>query len=161
MIVVNVILVIISIIVAALFFNSIEDRCKYKSKIYFKESLDDIGLPIITLSNNNKLFHFLIDSGASISVVDALALKDLEYTKLTAEGTVYGVDGNEIPVEYVNMKLSYGRNEYSDDFQVTRIHAFDNLLEANNVKISGILGNSFLNNYNCDISFKDRSIFIR
>ena len=85
----------------------------------------------------------------------------MEYTKLSAEGTVYGVDGNETPVEYVNVKLSYGKNKYSDDFQVTRVHAFDNLLEANNVKISGILGNSFLNNYNCNISFEEHSIFIR
>lgn len=124
-------------------------------KISFKESLDLVGVPIITFKNNNKKYNFILDTGASNSVINAKVLKQLEYTKIEGSSQLWGMEGNVQHVEYVKMPLYYWGVEFEEEFQVVNMEeSFNKIKEGFGVTVSGILGSSFFNNYNYILDFK-------
>jgi hypothetical protein len=155
MLILEIIIIIVLVTMVALFINGIEDYCKYKHalKIPFNESLENIGLPVVTFMNNEKEFNFIIDTGASLSVIDERMLKDLNYSLLPIKGEMYGIDGSIIPVNYVKIDLQYDNALFQESFQVTEINAFDSLKSSNNIEIAGIISSDFMNNYQVTIDF--------
>lgn len=120
-------------------------------KISFRESLDLIELPIITLKNNNIKLNFLLDTGATLSVIDSNFLnstKDLKYVEKKEKGTIYGMEGDIKEVGFINMDIQYKDNTYNEDFQTLDMSgAFGNLKEETGVKVVGILSSSFFSKY--------------
>ena len=51
-------------------------------KISFKDTIDKTGLPIVSFSQNDKHFDFIIDTGAEYSVINSNSLKDLYYVRI-------------------------------------------------------------------------------
>ena len=153
MTVVWVIFVFIGIAATALVVNAIED---YNSTIKFKiqNTLQNVGVPIIALYNNNKRFNFLIDSGANLSLIDSNILDEIECDYLDNTGTMYGVGGKIIKVTYIKMSLFIEDSIFTEDFQVTDLTpTFHRIEEKNGVKIHGILGNSFFEKYSGIINY--------
>lgn len=156
MVIWHILIAFIVVIVLAVIINGIEE---YNNKntlaeLSFADSMGRLDLPVITLTNNGQTFNFLIDTGASISVVDSVALDKLNYTKLNTVGDAYGIDGNVVKVSYVSMDLTNGDIAFTEQFQVMRLDAFDNLRESDNLDLSGILGGSFLKALGCIIDFE-------
>lgn len=101
-----------------------------------------IGIPIIKVTQKNHKYYFLIDTGSEHSTIHPDVLDVLEYTKREDISTmVYDVNGNisGVPIITTDFKLSnkYG---FRESFQV-----FNFVIHQNTkVKISGLLGSSFL-----------------
>lgn len=130
------------------------DKIKKIDTISFKESLDLTDLPIITLYNNGKRFNFLLDTGASLSVIDSNILNKLQYSKVNMVGTVFGMEGNKIDVEYIGAELTYKNKIYYENFQVVDMSApFKEIKSESGVTLSGILGNSFFTKYKYILDF--------
>lgn len=147
----------------ALFINIIEDyNNKLKTRISFKDSIDIVDLPVISLSNNGKIFNFIIDTGSTYSILNVKILNKLKYNEIpNMLGTAYGIDGNIINVNYINLVLHYNKVELEDVFQVIEVPAFDNIKEQNNIEIAGILGNTFLKKYKYIIDFNKMMIYTK
>lgn len=151
------------IIVLAIIINGIEDYGS-KNKLFklsFGESMGRLNLPVVTLTNNGKDFNFLVDTGASVSVIDSKVLDEFEHTKLEAKGNAYGVDGNIVKVEYVNIELSTEATTFTKQFQVMRLNAFDNLRETDGLDLHGILGSDFLNANGSIIDFEQLLLYLK
>ena len=145
----------------AILINGIEDYNEKNrlNKESFANTSGEMKFPIITFSNNNRLFNFLIDTGASYSVIDSAILDEFDYKVIEdAKGTTYGIDGNLVNVSYILANLKLGNNEFKEAFQVMRVPAFDNLKEKNNIIIVGILGSVFLDRYNFMVDFSDYNL---
>lgn len=127
-----------------------------KVRISFKAGMEKTDFPVITLENNGTLYNFLVDTGASLSVVDEGVLKSITHTPINVtKSQMYGIDGNIITVDFVKINLKYKDNEFVEAFQVTTIPGFDNIEKDDGVRLSGILGCSFFNRYKSEIDFKN------
>lgn len=152
-----VVLTIIIVSVVAFIVNGVEDYLKVNSTVglSFTDTMNQLDLPIVTLVNNGHAFKFLIDTGATLSIVDSLMLDKLNYTELNTKGSAYGIDGNISEVNYIKMDISHKDTVFTEEFQVIRMKAFDNISDTNNIQLTGILGNSFLRKYKYKIDFEN------
>ena len=72
------------VLVLAIIINGIEDYCKQKNRINmsFKEAMDLVELPVVTFYNGDKKFNFLLDTGATISVINSNILDNFTHEKV-------------------------------------------------------------------------------
>ena len=125
-----------------------------KVKMSFKAGINKTQLPVVTFKNNDTEYNFLIDCGSTISLVEEKALKAISHTPLKdVNGSMYGIDGNVINVSYVKINLEYKDNVFTDAFQVSDIPGFDNIEKSDGIRLSGILGVSFLQKYKSQLDF--------
>ena len=157
MFILEVLIVIVAVFVVATLINGIEDYHNRSSlvRLSFTDNMGRLNLPIVSLTNNGQSFNFLIDTGATLSVIDSNALDKLAYTKVETTGNAYGVDGNIVPVEYARIELNHEETKFVDEFQIMRVDAFDNIKESDKIEIVGILGSTFLKRYDFTINYKD------
>lgn len=125
-------------------------------KISFRETMDLVELPIITFKVGENKYNFLLDTGASLCIVDSNVLDTMNHQQLEGEGTVYGIGGKETEVTYVRVALKYKEVEYADTFQVLDLSTtFGALKEEHGVNLHGVLGNSFFQKYKYVIDFDE------
>lgn len=163
MFILEVLIVLAAVFVIATVINGIEDYHTRNSlvRLSFTDNMGRLNLPVVSLTNNGQSFNFLIDTGATLSVIDSNALGKLAYTKVETTGNAYGVDGNIIPVEYARIELNHENTKFVDEFQIMRVDAFDNIKESDKIEIVGILGSTFLKRYDFTINYKDLIIFAK
>ena len=163
MFILEVLIMFVAVFVIAIIINGIEDYHTKNSliRLSFIDTMGRLKLPIVSLTNNGQSFNFLIDTGATLSVIDSNALDKLAYTKVETTGNAYGVDGNIVPVEYARIELNHEKTKFVDEFQIMRVDAFDNIKESNKIEIVGILGSTFLERYNFVIDYKDLIIYVK
>lgn len=156
MIILKAAIILIGVLVLAIIINGIRNCYRRNSltRLPFTDTMRRIKLPIVSLTNNGQTFKFLIDTGATLSVVDSKVLNKLDYSKLNIKGNAYGIDGNIVNVDYVIMALSHDNTEFVEEFQVMRLDAFDNLRKTDNIDLAGILGGAFLKRYNFVVDYK-------
>ena len=74
------IIILVTIIFIAYIVNKIETTKKeINSRISFKEALDLTSLPIVTFENNGRKINFLLDTGASKSIINVRELSTCKY----------------------------------------------------------------------------------
>lgn len=150
----KIIFVLVLVGVAALVAKIVEDVRNNTNHISFREAMDLVELPIITFYNSGKKFNFLLDTGATISVIDSNALSNFTHEKVKASGTLYGIEGNQVDVSYVKASLEYKGKTYDEEFQVVDMSpAFSKLKSESGINLSGILGNSFFKKYQYVLDF--------
>lgn len=148
--------ILLTVVILALIINGVEDYCKQKKRVSmsFKEAMDLVDLPVITFYNNGKKFNFLLDTGATLSVIDSNVLDNFSYKELDGTGTICGMEGNKIDVSYVRAFLEYKSMNYEEDFQVVDMSAAFNQVRAESgVTLSGILGSLFFKRYQYVLDF--------
>ena len=157
MFILEVLIMLVAVFVITIIINGIEDYHTRNSlvRLSFTDNMGRLNLPIVSLTNNGQSFNFLIDTGATLSVIDSNALDKLAYTKVETTGNAYGVDGNIVPVEYARIELTYEKTKFVDEFQIMRVDAFDNIKESDKIEIVGILGSTFLKRCDFTINYKD------
>ena len=143
-----VVLAIISFTVVYLYYK----RCRFKFP--FKDTMGEVGLPIVSFEQNGKSFNFIIDSGADASVINTTSLAKLDYTKLEGNRCVYGIDGTPIEISYVGIKLFSQNHKFVEAFQVLDAPGMSNIEQAHHIEIAGILGSAFLKRYGFLIDYK-------
>lgn len=155
--VLEVIGIMLAVIILAIIINGVEDYCKQRKRvnISFKEAMDLVDLPVITFYNDNRKFNFLLDTGATMSVIDSNVLDIFTHKRLEDEGTVFGMEGNRTTVSYVRASLYYKNKSYEEDFQVVDMSsAFSKVKEESGVSLSGILGSLFFQRYQYVLDFE-------
>ena len=119
-----------------------------KSAISFRESLDLTGLPVVTFNQNKNKFNFLLDTGATNSVINEAQLTNIKHSIIEdATCEVYGIEGNIQTVPFVHIEFMRDI-KYTGAFQVVDMSAaFDSVKAETGVTIVGILGNDFFQKY--------------
>lgn len=148
---------------AAIFADTVDASRKNKGKnidgagkISFRETMDLVDLPIITFLVGDKKCNFILDTGASYSLIDSTVLGTIEHERLNIEGTVYGINGKEQDAGFAKIVLKYKGVNYSDEFQIVDLSsAFTMLKEEHGVNLHGMLGSSFFQKYKYVIDFDE------
>lgn len=147
----------LAVVILAVIINGVDDYCRQKNRVNmsFKEAMDLTDLPVITFYNNGKKFNFLLDTGATMSVIDSNVLSNLSHENLDDAGSVYGMEGNRIEVSYVKALLEYKGRNYEEVFQVINMSAaFNQVKSESGVTLSGILGSLFFKKYQYVLDFE-------
>lgn len=130
---------------------------KNKATIPFKESVDLVGLPIVTFTNNGQKLHFLLDTGSDDSyivpsILDKLIIvskQDSSDPIVTAGGSVQS-DGN------VTLSISYKNHTFINTFKINHMEdVFEEAFSTSGIVVHGILGSIFFNKYNYILDFKE------
>ena len=76
--------IMLAIIILSIIINGVEDYCKQRKRVdmSFKEAMDLVDLPVITFYNNGNKFNFLLDTGATMTVIDSNVLNSLSHEKI-------------------------------------------------------------------------------
>lgn len=162
MVVLKVLLILIAVIVVSVIINGIKDyNRRPKNPLTFDKDLFKIvGMPIIKLYNNGKVFHFVVDSGAALSTIDVDSLKNLEYSKTNIVGTAYGIDGNIVETSTVCITLHYDKVSLPNNFQVLDLSQMcENFEKEHNIHLAGLLGSDFLSKYEYVLDFDKLVMF--
>ena len=125
-------------------------------RMSFRETMDLCELPIVTFMNNGKKLNFLLDTGASKSVIHSGALDGLTYKNLDKSGDLYGIDGKRQDASFISMSIGYGGKDYSEEFQsVDMSIPFSNLKSDFGVNLHGILSSTFFQKYRYVLNFDE------
>lgn len=146
-------IVVIAVIAALIVYEYF--RAKKPVNMSFRESMDLVDLPVITFYNNGNKYNFLLDTGATMSVIDSNVISNMQYEELANRGTLFGMEGKKIEVPYIRASLEYKDRKYEEDFQVTDMSEAFKLVKAESgVQLSGILGSLFFKKYQYILDFE-------
>lgn len=128
--------------------------------IPFKSTTGNFDLPVVHLYSKGKKLNFIVDTGASNSLLDINSLDRLEDVEKieTDNCALYGIDGKPVNVEYVSATLHVGKTTFREEFQVTEIPAIQAIKTLEDMDISGFLGSSFLRKHKANIDFDSHTI---
>lgn len=126
------------------------------SSMSFRETMDLCELPIVTFMNNGKKLNFLLDTGASKSVIHSGALEGLTYRNTNKSGDIYGIDGKRKGASFINMSIGYKGKDYNEEFQsIDMSIPFSNLKADFGVNLHGILSSTFFQKYKYILDFDE------
>lgn len=152
--IINAIIILILAALAGYFGNKLP--VANRSKVSFMEAYDLTGLPIVTFKQGKIKCNFLLDTGATHSVIIPKATQVLEYTETDTKNSIYGMEGNSKEVCNIIINFSLKNKKYTEEFQVVDMsNAFDALKQDTGVTIHGIIGGSFFAKYGYVIDYKD------
>lgn len=131
-------------------------RDKQLNVMSFKEAIDLTNVPVITFEQNNKKINLLLDTGASLSVIDKKFAKKLKTVPNENLSSTVGISGELVDnIPNVNIIFTYMNNTFEDTFQVIDMtKTFDYIKSNTGVTIHGILGTSFMQKYKYIIDFE-------
>ena len=148
-------IILILIVISAIIINGVED-CNRKDAMSFREAMDLTSLPIVTFYQGDKKFNFLLDTGATLSVINQAVLESITYTTTDRAGELFGVDGVKREVSYTSINLTYKNKEYTEEFQVLDMQeAIDQVKAESGVNMVGIIGSEFFRKYKYVLDFDE------
>lgn len=156
--VLKIVIILLAVALLVIIINGAEDYCKQKKRenMSFRETMDLCELPIVTFMNNGKKLNFLLDTGASKSVIHSEALDGLTYKSLNKSGDVYGIDGKRQDASFISMSIGYKGKDYSEEFQsIDMSIPFSNLKSDFGVNLHGILSSTFFQKYKYVLNFDE------
>lgn len=162
MIVINLIIVFVGIIIAALLANAVEDHNnKHIVDMPFKEAMENEGMPLITFNQGRKKLTFLIDTGSNLSFIDPSILKGLKIEESNSEDiNIITGGGNKSSSKNVKIKFNYNKFNVEETFVINEMKEnFD--AAFSNYKVRGILGSNFLQKYGYIIDYKNLNIYCK
>ena len=142
-----------------LLFRFRKNKQKENLSFSFKDTIGEVGLPIVSFEHNGKLFDFIIDSGASYSTICPEYLNDFYYVPLEGNGAIFGIEGNVQDTSLVGIILFSSKYEFVQTFQVTPIPGINTMNEFYNKNVVGILGSDFLLKYKFLIDYNDLTAY--
>lgn len=153
MMILQIIITLAVVAVVALIANAFDDN--KKNAISFRETIDLVGIPVITFSISGKKLHFILDTGANKSIINK---KIADKLGATTEETskVVGIEGTAKSCYYTTLNLNYKDVDYQERFQVVDMTAtFKEIKSTYGVTLHGILGSSFMEKYKYVLDFKE------
>lgn len=129
---------------------------KSSNSISFYESLHLAGLPIITFTQGNNKFNFVLDSGAYTSVINEDALSFLEHITLQETASCYGVEGKKMKVSTVQADFRYKNCVFTEKFRVMNMtSSFSILKRDSGLTVHGLLSSAFFKKYKYILDYND------
>lgn len=137
-----------------------------KDIMSLKESLDLTGIPIVTFTQENVKYNFLLDTGSDISYINS---KIIDNSAIKYEATDYKLAGfisagglSSSDIKIIDIPFEYKRTSFKESFAVLDLtESFAQIKEENGVTLHGILGNTFFTKYGYILDFKELKFYTK
>lgn len=121
----------------------------------FEDTMGIHKIPIVSFEHKGNIVNFVIDSGASHSIINTNSLQIFDYKPIeNASAKVYGIDGNRIQTSMAHVELTKKDHKFTDVFQIMPVPALDRIKVKEGLEVHGILGSKFLKKYQFLINYK-------
>lgn len=130
-----------------------------KELIKFEDTKTSI--PFITVKHNNIEFKLLVDTGASISLIDSNVLDLLLHTKTEDKtgGIIYANNDTEDNIPIVEIPINIGGVDFVEKFNAVNLQNMTQQIKENyDITIRGLLGSEFMCRNQFIIDFKEKVI---
>lgn len=130
---------------------------KSNTMMSFRESLDLVGIPIVTFRQGNEKYNFLLDTGSSQSMIHSGYVGKVN-SSMSSDNTAdyYGVDGVKKIASRVALELEYKGKKYEHTYLVGDLElVLSNIKTDYGITMVGILGSDFLEKYKYILDFKE------
>ncbi len=124
--------------------------------VSFKKGFEAPNVPIITLTQEDKSLHFLLDTGSDDNVINQKALNNIEYQPLELKNQhqITGFGGSTMDVSACTVPLNYNDQQITDTFLITDLsESFKMFEEAHGIKLVGMIGSKSLRKYKFTLDF--------
>ena len=127
--------------------------------------LSNLGLPLIAVEMNDKNICFLLDSGATLNLLDKRVHDYFSKYKLndamaTTKISNFGIDGIETEAPRVEQIFKFENGLFKTKFTIfDTSSAFNKVEEESGIQIHGILGNEFLLENEWILDFQKLSVY--
>lgn len=160
---VEIILIMLAILVAALVVNGIEDYSKPSDKMSFREAMDLAELPVVTFYQGTEKFNFLLDTGSNHSHISVEAAERLKGTPMVGSESVQGVGGATVIDRAINATIEYKSKSYEVLLLVGEhlTDTFRTIKETTGVQVHGIIGSGFLSDNRYILDFDELIAYSR
>lgn len=148
------------IVIVILLYKSNNVAKKRDSRVSFKESMDLVGLPIVTFISGDKKLNFLLDTGSDNSYINSSLISEIKAEMTGEKSSTIGASGEGLATIYYNVTLGYREQMFTEKLGAMDLSAaFNALKESYGVQIHGILGSRFFEKYRYILDFKDLSAY--
>lgn len=137
--------------------NKILGKPKEKQgEISFQAGYDLTDLPIVTLKQGDRKLNFLLDTGATDSLIDANVLKTLEHSPTDMCTEVMDINGHRKTANYYVVTLSFKDRDYTFVYaSMNMTSAFGDVKKNTGVTVHGIIGSKFFNKFKYILDFDE------
>jgi hypothetical protein len=121
----------------------------------FEDTMGIHKVPVVSFEHDGQIVNFIIDSGASHSILNISSIDTFDGELLeNAGGKVYGIDGNSVNTRLAKVEITKNGHAFQDVFQILAVPGIDKMNAQNGVEVHGILGSTFLKRYQFVINYK-------
>jgi hypothetical protein len=118
-------------------------------------------VPVVKGTLNGKEAFFIVDSGASVSVLDDSQSEYFDFSIFPSDSEAAGYGGIAQFGEASEIDLFIGGKKFNTDFKTQDLSAIVELIRENdNIDISGIIGSDIMKTYHFIIDYSNLSISI-
>ena len=120
---------------------------------------DTINVNVEEKHVNGKIAYFVLDSGASISVLDNNQSEYYGFSIREGGGLASGYGGTTNFQLVYNVIISVGDIEFRNEYKASNLSAIAlALVEDDGIQIAGIIGNDIMKPYKFIIDYSDNSV---
>lgn len=135
--------------------NNNNNEANQTTIMSFKPGFVSPDIPIVTLTQENKKYNFLLDTGSNKNVIDESALKELKYQIQGSSSSLTGLEGNISEVQQCTITLTSNTGDFTEEFLITDLSGvFGGIEEDHGIKVHGMIGSQFLRKYGYVMDFK-------
>ncbi len=137
---------------------------KKLKRLSFKESMDLLGMPVITFRCGNRKLNFLLDTGSNISHVIPSVVEGLNCeTMKDGHYSVQGIAGSANVDKTCILELTYLDKAYPATMYVSEhlVEVFSDMKKSSGCNIHGLLGSDFFNNYKYVLDFNSLTAYAK
>ena len=127
-----------------------------KDTMSFMESMNLVGLPVVTFFQGNNRFNFLLDTGSNRSIIDKGTLPKIKHGEITqTDSSLTGVGGTYDNMSICPITFYYKDREYHyDNYLIQDLsNPFGSIKESSGVVLHGIIGSEFFNKFKYVLDF--------
>lgn len=153
---------ILIIILVIIFSNNISLGDTNKCQIIFNLK-EKRGLYFIPIYLNDMETWFLVDTGASISLLDVTQSKKYKFSYIYDKNDNYninGIGGKIKRYRVFNYKTSYNSTDFNINLSGGDLEIITDVMKKDSIYIAGIIGVDFLRRYNAVINYKNKTLTI-
>src|SRR5574344_233030 len=111
----------------------------------FEDTMGIHKVPVVSFEHDGQIVNFIIDSGASHSILNISSIDKFDGELLeNAGGKVYGIDGNSVNTRLAKVEITKNGHAFQDVFQILAVPGIDKMNAQNRVPVQGILGSTSL-----------------
>lgn len=116
------------------------------------------GFPLIKMTIFGKRYNFVLDTGATVNVLDSSVLADIpvgENVDLKeGQGFMGAGDVAQRDTQVCTLPMTYNKQQFSEKFQIANLsEMFDSIEKEEGIRIHGMLGSGFFKKHQWSIDF--------
>ena len=132
-------------------------------RVDISNSLNILGLPVMSFQKGERTLKFLLDTGASMNFIRKDVLKEFisEAELLPYTTQFFGIENVGHETSVFSLSIHLGPHTFTEDFQeLPGENSLRFSLDDYDIQLDGILGYTFFSKYNACFSYGSKSMYI-